>query len=146
MTATTDNLQQDYAPRWPGIDLQYLETVDITIRGVRAATRMADGSVLFDVGPTEDHAIRLYPEDAQRIELARVAPADGEPQPGDIWADRHGTRLVAVRPSANSSAVSLYPIAGEYTPTNWLSIHRGASGPIRLVHRPGDDVLSGGAA
>jgi hypothetical protein len=68
------------------------------------------------------------------ITIARVAPADGEPQPGELWTDRHGTEWYAARcPRARGESM-VYLYAPDGRAYWWPDVHTDDQlGPIRRV-------------
>lgn len=115
------------------LDLQYGEVVDIHITGARTSSMMPDGSVLFEVG---DHVVSLRPEPG--VAVTRSQPADGEPEPGDVWRDQVGNAYAAIRADApllpDGAVMWLHRVDTGHA-TQWQSVHKGPTGPIRLVHR-----------
>ena len=121
---TNEAVDASPTPTW----LQYGEVVDIHITGARAKTGMPDGTVLFEVG---EKLITLAPTGT--VSITRSVPADGEPQPGDLWSDQLGARFAAVNRDGNTRLVEIAPTDRLYW--SWQEVHTGPTGPIRLVHR-----------
>jgi hypothetical protein len=72
------------------------------------------------------------------IEYTRVIPADGEPQPGELWADQVGALYFAQKRKTSYGDVVLI---GDKADTNlyqsWGDVHQGPTGPIhRVAERP----------
>lgn len=103
------------------------EIVDITIRGARIDA-VTDDRLAIVYGTGRWFA-RLAADD---VTVIRVTPADGEPQAGDIWADRNSIEYYATQ-SSNISTVRLTPANGQSN--DWPDVNRFA-GPLRLVYRP----------
>jgi hypothetical protein len=70
----------------------------------------------------------LIPRDAT---LERACPADGEPQPGELWCDRHGYAWF-VRDGGRMVSTT-----GRDFP--WTVVNAD-EGPLTLVYRPGPSV------
>jgi len=72
------------------------------------------------------------------VEYTRLAPADGVPQPGEMWADQVGGLYFAQARKTSSGDVVL--ISDKVSPNlyeSWESVHRGPTGPIyRVAARP----------
>lgn len=116
------------------------ERVRVTIEGV------VTGDVA-DSGTTLDLSYRLSPGDPETmlgamaspcqiyldcpdVQIERLAPADGEPQPGQLWADATGEERYAYQ---RNGAVSLLDERGVGVP--WQSVHRDPQlGPITRVY------------
>lgn len=89
---------------------------------------LLDGAVALQVDAT-----------ASGVSVARVAPADGVPQPGELWADQLGTEWFAVS-ERGGYGVCLHAVDGRAHP--WREIHSHVHlGPIRRV-RPATPVAT----
>jgi len=70
------------------------------------------------------------------VEYTRLTPADGVPQPGELWADQVDT-LYAVRAHPNGAKLVDVDERGSLSLTAWQDIHRSSLGPIyRVSARP----------
>ncbi|MFY1669515.1 hypothetical protein ACN27G_06105 [Plantactinospora sp. WMMB334] len=75
-----------------------------------------------------------------QVGITRMTPADGVPQPGELWRDQAG-QLWFARGTADrvlligADAKTQHP---GMTAMDWQSVHRGDTGPIRRIWR--DDV------
>jgi hypothetical protein len=117
---------------------QYGEVVDITITGATVSGPIAD-RILYGVG---DDTLQLTIGNPA-ITITRATPADGEPQPGDIWRDRQDIAYAAITNRVSGvDRVDLVRIDGKGTNTHWPFVHKGLSGPIRLVYRLTDSQWS----
>jgi hypothetical protein len=80
--------------------------------------------------------ISLSSAAVEHLAITRLEPADGEPQPGDLWIDTEGVIRAAV--AATYTGVPQVGLVntrtGAYAP--WRDVHTGLTGPIRLLHRP----------
>ncbi|MFI7532618.1 hypothetical protein [Streptosporangium sp. NPDC049376] len=74
------------------------------------------------------------------VTIERLVPADGVPQPGEIWRDRHGTDWFAHQ---GYPPVALRATTGQLAP--WPTIDR-ERGPLTKVYPAPVIVLDGGAA
>ncbi|GIH69486.1 hypothetical protein [Sphaerimonospora thailandensis] len=82
----------------------------------------------LDDGPAELVTVRL---DTHMVTLRRTTPADGTPQPGQIWADNRGEHYWATTDG------DLIDTKGRRS--LWTFIHEG-HGPITRVHpKPAKD-------
>jgi hypothetical protein len=71
---------------------------------------------------------------APGVAVTRVAPADGMPQPGELWADRHGTEWYAAYRNHRNGAPSVYLHTFDGRAYPWREIHADDRlGPIRRV-------------
>jgi hypothetical protein len=78
------------------------------------------------------------------IRFERVTPADGEPQPGEIWADQIGELYFACTRNGKVMLVSLEPSPSYHL--NWEDMHRGPTGPIyRVAQRPQIEWIEAGS-
>lgn len=70
------------------------------------------------------------------IEFQRITPADGEPQPGELWADRvDNLYFVQLGPSGGSAWLVDADVPTSGGP--WEDVHRSTDGPIyRVAQRP----------
>lgn len=88
-----------------------------------------------------------YDRDTVKVDLAlpfgtgirfeRITPADGEPQPGELWADQVETLYVARK--YHPAGVRLVNVdkPGSIPAESWESVHGGPLGPIyRVAARP----------
>lgn len=110
------------------------EIVNITIRGVRINAGYEDGHISVrhpDVAGLDLWLAATHPA----VRIARVVPADGEPQPGEVWADTAGATYFARLHPAAVPWVELLPSAGGPS-VEWLVAHNGPSGPIERRWRP----------
>ena len=117
--------------------LQPGEHVDITIRGARVSHRLRIGDrsreTTFIIGTDGGADQYLTLPDHPNVSVERRVPADGEPQPGDIWRDTTGERYFAYGDS-NGGVAFCSAIKG-YT-RSWTHLHAGLCGPITLEYRP----------
>lgn len=117
-------------PPWP--ELQLHERVTLTIDDAIVTDPLtSDGRVGFRIGPfgAIGHGIYLdLPANHPQVTLTRGAPADGEPQPGEIWTNASGMLLFA---HLWMGAVHLMGEGSFGGP--WADIHRGPMGPIRRL-------------
>jgi len=126
------------APTWPEPGLQHGEVVDITITG--AVVSGPIGNCLL-IGFGQD-TMQLSPGNTTAV-ITRSTPADGEPEVGDIWVDQLDQRYVANRYYDANERLYLFPLGdGVQKASPWADVHKGLSGPIRLLYRLSD----GGAA
>ncbi|MGP3917642.1 hypothetical protein [Nonomuraea sp. 10N515B] len=102
-----------------------------------------EGRIQFanDTGITLRQDDLLFPiAYAPTVKITRVAPADGEPQPGQIWADAHGTEWYAARRTSGRGESRVYLYAPDGRDYHWSDVHTDDQlGPIRLV-RPANPV------
>lgn len=69
------------------------------------------------------------------VQIERLTPADGEPQPGEIWVDQTGGEWYAT----GCSELGVVMCAPDGNREIWTFLHQGeATGPIRRV-RPAPD-------
>lgn len=74
------------------------------------------------------------------VGITRVAPADGRPQPGEIWADKHGTEWYAAFCAGRGRESMVYLYAPDGRAYYWPDVHTDDQlGPIRRV-RPATPV------
>ena len=68
------------------------QVVDVTIRDAQVV-RVVDGWLILDVGAGDASVGVPMPDGAlpDNITVKHVVPAEGEPQPGDVWRDPNGT-------------------------------------------------------
>lgn len=90
-----------------------------------------DGFATFIVGESE--YIRLRDGDPA-VAIRRRTPADGVPEPGDLWRDIRGNRYFATGGDV-VCFVAQVPTAGRFLHP-WEEIHAGPNGPITLEYRP----------
>jgi len=138
--APTSGRDQTPAQR---VELREGEVVDLTLRGVTVGWHhnLETG---FRLPGTEidGHAryLHLYLDElpADAVIVTRTIPVDGEPKPGDVWADAHGMALFAYTSDFVDDVVSLAParpVPG-WRNAEWWDWHRSQTrGPIRLVWR-----------
>lgn len=70
------------------------------------------------------------------VRFERVIPADGEPQPGELWADQVEVLYVAQLGLRGDSA-RLVDVDAQGSGHRWEDVHRGPTGPIyRVAQRP----------
>lgn len=118
--------------------LQYGEVVDITITGAKVSGPIAD-RLLIGFG---DDTLQLTVGNPH-VTITRSEPADGEPQQGDVWRDQEGRAYACVWRDGRPVLVDVILRPGnERLYVNWLEVHKGRSGPIRLVYRLTDDPAS----
>lgn len=118
------------------------EVVDLTIRA-RVSFLDSDGSVTFHFPRAEgdvDHYLKVDLSNPA-VTINRGVPADGEPQAGDLWRDRHGTLYAAILPVSELEekelGLLLRPVVGRGRYAPWQVIHADRLlGPIALEHRP----------
>lgn len=121
------------------IELQPGETVDITIRGARVAytidniDKQTTSTFKIGVYDNQDRYLTIPPNDLPNVDVRRVTPADGEPQPGDIWRDATGERYFAYG-QRNNGVAFCSVIEGNFR--SWQHLHAGSCGPITLEYRP----------
>ncbi|MBP2704473.1 hypothetical protein JOL79_11670 [Microbispora sp. RL4-1S] len=63
------------------------------------------------------------------VTVQRLAPADGEPRPGQIWADRHNTEWYASMSGSRDVWLNCWDGRSQH----WRNVHTGPTGPITLV-------------
>ncbi|GIH70281.1 hypothetical protein [Sphaerimonospora thailandensis] len=98
--------------------VEVIEDPDHDGRELIGEVTTADGSKLYGT----------FYLDARDCTVTRVRPADGEPRPGQIWADRFGKEWFA---TSDGMTVSLRSGTNKWT--SWETLHRGVEGPIVLV-------------
>jgi hypothetical protein len=70
--------------------------------------------------------------DPAPLSVRRLVPADGEPQPGQIWADRHGGEWFVTLDHRSAEAYCFLR-APDGRARDWSDLHSGPDGPISLV-------------
>lgn len=115
-------------PQWPA--LQPGENVDITIAGAVVAYVNKQGVPEFTAGTADDPNRFLHLPQTGAVTITRSAPADGVPQPGELWADETGRQFFAHR-DAGFDLVQLTTEDGYSYP--WREVHTGPDGPIRRI-------------
>jgi hypothetical protein len=129
-------------PQATHLALEPGEVVDLTIRA-SVSYLDDDGSATFHFPRSEgdvDHYLKVHLANPN-VTVSRSIPADGQPQPGDLWRDRHGKLYAAVMPSSELEetelGVLLKPVDGRGRYAPWEVIHADRLlGPIALEHRP----------
>lgn len=134
------------APDHP-VPLDYGETVDIIIQGARV-TYTDDQNLHLSYpisnpdnnGGRDVHYLTIDPTEPA-VTVVRTIPADGQPQAGDLWRDRHGKLYAAVAPASELEeqelGLLLKPVNGRGRYAPWVVIHGDPSlGPITLEYRP----------
>lgn len=119
------------------------EIVNIAISGARvrfAPGALTQGELAIDIGHDDGPAHQLWiPAEHPSVRIARVVPAEGEPQAGEVWRDQAGgtyfARLHEAVPFEDDPWVELLP-ATDGPSVQWLVVHNGPSGPIERVWRP----------
>lgn len=113
------------------------ETVDVTIRCAQVAFEPVGGRLTLIVGKNEAGHDRYVDLPLDALDARRVTPADGVPQPGDLWVDAVGSLYFATgRRLAGFDRVQLCAEdGGSQAYVDWGSIHAGPTGPISLHYR-----------
>ncbi|WP_326646102.1 hypothetical protein OG884_15735 [Streptosporangium sp. NBC_01755] len=75
------------------VPYQVGETVDITLRNA-VIIHSVNGYLDIELPDHEQMCVQV---DGDGIEITRRVPAEGEPQPGDVWSDRTGDLWFAAR-------------------------------------------------
>lgn len=72
------------------------------------------------------------------ITYRRETPADGIPEPGELWADQVGCLyVVQLSPTAGRTTKLIDVDRPHETAAGWEDVHRGTTGPIfRVAERP----------
>ncbi|GAA3223021.1 hypothetical protein [Actinocorallia longicatena] len=122
-------------------DFQVGEVVDITIKGVRFLAPAEDegGSVVIRAADGTEGWI-MPPQ----AEIARVAPAEWPPQPGDLWRDRDGDTWHGVLVDDNDTVDEPYTVLGAGRSSKNNAVEEPGQilewhGPLALVHREQQD-------
>lgn len=118
------------------------DLLDVTIRA-----RVVDVSLPCLVVETDCMDATVFDLEDPAIEVARVAPVEWPPVPGDLWRDGHGevwfTYLV---PAGEDLTPELFMCAAA-TGLQWCASHERQikdNGPWELVHRePVEDTQAG---
>ena len=110
------------------------EIVDVLIRG--AAVSYAGGRHRHVVELRDEFGQQAFvdiPIGAAGLTVTRSVPADGIPQPGEVWITQTGVRLVAFKngTAANRATWLMDPATG--TSYAWREVHAGGNGPIRRL-------------
>jgi hypothetical protein len=123
-----------------GPDLQPGEAVDVTIRGAVFAYADPFGATFHYPGRGPDGGVkdRYVTVDLAdgTVRVERAIPADGEPQPGDLWRGGEGHLYAAVRKDLHPDP-GLVNVSTGTAFTSWRHVHaHPLLGPIALDHRP----------
>jgi hypothetical protein len=117
----------------PAYAFQPGEIVDVFIGGT-AVGYGGRNSHVFEVRDSfGERAFVHVPFDAAGLSITRSVPADGTPQPGEVWITQPGVRLFAYEngTAANRSTWLMDPTTG--TSKRWHEVHTGDAGPIRRL-------------
>lgn len=111
------------------------EIIDVTITGLRVLAQDEYGLLL----ERRDGSTEALPLDDQTV-ATRVTPADGEPQPGDLWRDVNGTMWFAFADLDEDTgdyptlmcSQDTYSLGSAVEPRRVNHLY----GPLELVYRP----------
>lgn len=128
------------------VPLQAGETVDVIVQGARVD--YVDARSISLTYPASNRVdarnyeyLTVDPAEPA-VTVVRTIPADGQPKPGDLWRDRHGTLYAAIRPTpefgpVDEADVHLKPVLGLGPYGPWVIVHADRElGPITLEYRP----------
>ncbi|WP_327088556.1 hypothetical protein OIE66_40615 [Nonomuraea sp. NBC_01738] len=110
------------------------EVVTVTFTAVVAATPdVAGGSYTLALSDDVHLDLPLIADGEPDIDVARVTPADGQPVPGQIWADQLDREWFAVVGERGDRDRAVL-IRAEGAETYWRDVHANRElGPIRLL-------------
>jgi hypothetical protein len=119
---------------FPVPDLCVGEIVDMHIQALQVMlVNQDDKGPRYMLATSEGAAIEI-PRDLW-FTVTRKVPAEGEPQPGEIWANRFGEHYYVQR--QGTVGIRLVPATtGGNASFPWTDVHRAAEGPIHRVYQP----------
>jgi len=119
------------APRRLDNPLVIGETANITLHDTTVVEVRGDRFVV----DLQGHLIGI-PRRTGAVSVDRLVPADGTPQPGDIWRDGRGFRWHAVRVAGRAlRGLYLVGASSDGELTRWEDVNK-ARGPLVLEYRP----------
>jgi len=117
----------------PADALQPGEVVNVELRGAAVGYGATDALVFEAVDDAGERVYIHIPRRIKNLHIARSVPADGVPQPGEVWITQTGTRLFAFQNGTAANRTTCLMDATTGTGRRWHEVHTGDGGPIRRL-------------
>lgn len=116
------------------------ETVNITLAYARVLEHEHGASLTVEVG---GHRLTVPLGPGTTTTVDRYRPADGWPEPGEIWSDADGWLWAAVGDREHAGVWLIHVQSGERMGVGELNM---MSGPLRRIWRPTGETTNGGGS